>query len=282
MNKKHLFEFDNVPAEFEVLEESDGVLKLGVKWQHADIINGNNRLYRRPTLEREILRIQKDLKIGKIFACAYHPKSGSAEVPDVAAIWREAKIERDGSCTGVIEFVGTQAGKDAMAIYKSGGKLGISSRGYGTTSQKVENGKAYQEVNDDFILKSPGDIVLSPSVPDAGVKEMIEQMGDNFEFTEEELKNRKITLKDLKEQHPEILEQHRKEIEEEIERELRQEYENAVYSGYQGTIKDFRKLKQNQLDEAERKDLEIRYGKACDAGFMGTFMDFVKLVKSKK
>jgi hypothetical protein len=211
MNKQHLIEFDFIPAEFEVLEKSDDVLKLKVKWQHADLINSNGRVYPRPVLEREIKRIQDDLKIGKIFSCAYHPK-GEAEVPDVAAIWREAKMEDDGSCTGTIEFVGTNAGKDAEAIYRAGGKLGISSRGYGTTTQKVRDGKSFAEVNDDFILKSPGDIVLSPSVLDAGVREMVEKNGNNFEFTKEELELKNVTLQQLKRTHPEILEQHKKEI----------------------------------------------------------------------
>lgn len=195
----------------EIIDErtKDSVLKVKVKFQHAGILNKNNRRYRSELLAREIERIQPDLKAGKVFGAAYHPKSGEAEVPDVAMIWRSAKIEKDGSCVGKVDILPTHYGKDAQTIIKAGGSIGISSRGYGTTTRKTEGGKTFSDVNDDFFLKTPGDIVLSPSVEDAGLTEQIEshfnKNVDSKVLSEsEEMKLEDLTLKALKKDAPEV------------------------------------------------------------------------------
>lgn len=216
----------------EVIDEKtqESVLKVSVKWQQADLINTNKRVYPRSILEREINRIQPDLKAGKVFGAAYHPDKGGAEVPDVAMIWRSAKIEKDGSCTGKIDILPTRHGKDAQTIIKAGGSIGISSRGYGTTTQKTDiiggERQSFSQVNDDFFLKTPGDIVLSPSVADAGVREMLESHFN--ENADSEISNNgsvmsKITLKQLKEDAPEVLKEHEAEVKKAAEAEADKE-----------------------------------------------------------
>ena len=205
----------------EIINEKtqESILKVAVKWQQADSLNINKRIYPRSILEREINRIQKDLKAGKVFGAAYHPEKGGAEVPDVAMIWRSAKIEKDGSCTGKIDILPTRHGKDAQTIIKAGGSIGISSRGYGTTTQKTDviggERQSFSQVNDDFFLKTPGDIVLSPSVVDAGVREMLEShFNENAdsEVLNDGSRMNKITLKTLREEAPEVLKEHEAEI----------------------------------------------------------------------
>lgn len=193
------------------------VMKVEVKWQQADLVNTNKRVYTHSILDREIKRIQPELKAGKVFGAAYHPEKGGAEVPDVAMIWRSAKIEKDGSCVGKVDILPTHHGKDAQIIIKAGGKLGISSRGYGTTTQKTDiiggERKTFSQVNDDFFLKTPGDIVLSPSVVDAGVREMMESHFN--EDVDSEVSNKgemKKTLKTLKDENPEVFQEHEEEV----------------------------------------------------------------------
>lgn len=236
MKKEHLIESQLLDAE--ILEESkSGVLKVKVKFQHAGIVNNNNRRYGKEIMQREINKIQDAIKEGKVYGAAYHPKSGEAEVPDVAMIWKEAKMEKDGSCVGVADILPTLYGSNAITILKAGGKLGLSSRGYGTTTRRTEDGKTFQDVNDDFQLKTPGDIVLSPSVADAQIQKIVESQANNFDNEEKE----ELT-------------------EEQKERELNRRYNEATESGYIGTFSDWKKLmkgyKPKTIAEEQLEELE--------------------------
>ena len=253
----------------EILDEKkqESVLKVKVKFQHAGVLNKNNRRYRQEILAREIERIQPDLKAGKVFGAAYHPKSGEAEVPDVAMIWRSAKIEKDGSCVGKVDILPTHFGKDAQIIIKAGGSIGISSRGYGTTTRKTEGGKTFSDVNDDFFLKTPGDIVLSPSVEDAGLTEQMEshfnKNVDSEALEESNMKPKELTLEALKKENPEVLAEHEAEIkkaaaknkpekpEEEIAAERKKEIETAVDEKLKPLQTEIAGLKETQKKSVE-------------------------------
>lgn len=254
----------------EILDEKkqESVLKVKVKFQHAGILNKNNRRYRQEILAREIERIQPDLKAGKVFGAAYHPKSGEAEVPDVAMIWRSAKIEKDGSCVGKVDILPTHFGKDAQIIIKAGGSIGISSRGFGTTTRKTEGGKTFSDVNDDFFLKTPGDIVLSPSVEDAGLTEQMEShFNKNVDSTalkeSDEMKLEDLTLKALKKDAPEVYAEIEAGIkkeadknkpeksEEEIAAERKKEIETAVDEKLKPLQTEITGLKETQKKSVE-------------------------------
>jgi len=156
---------------------NERVMWVAVKWQHAEIVNGNKRRYSRAILQREMERLQPQLSKGAVYGASYHPKD-DAEVPDISHIWESYKMEDDGSCVGVIKVLPTDQGRNAQVIIKHGGHIGMSSRGFGTTTRReveVEGKKiTVEDINEDFRLKSPGDFVLTPSVPDAGVQRMIE------------------------------------------------------------------------------------------------------------
>lgn len=157
----------------------DKTLRVQVKWQEADRINGNGRRYPRAILQREITRLAPEIKRGAVFACGYHPKD-EAEVADVAALWESVEMKSDGQCLGIVKILPTSRGRDAQVIIHAGGHIGMSSRGYGTVTPKeeedVHTGKKvrFDEVNPDYRLKSPGDFVLNPSVVDSGVVGMFE------------------------------------------------------------------------------------------------------------
>ena len=183
MKKPGLLEF-TIP-DYKILEDTvvdektgDRVLRVEVVWQKADIINNNKRRYRRSLLEREIKRLHDPISRGEVMGSAYHPKDGIGEATDVSHIWEEASMLEDGTCVGVVKVLPTSKGKDVQEILRHGGKLGMSSRGFGTTTEKQEkvDGKVvkFYEVNDDYQLKSPGDFVMSPSVPGAGTRKILE------------------------------------------------------------------------------------------------------------
>lgn len=157
-------------------------MRVQVKWQHAGIINGNRRRYSKEILAREIDRLSPLIKEGKVHGSSFHPKD-SAEVDDVSHIWESIRMESDGSCVGVVKIIPTSRGRNCQVLIKAGGWIGMSSRGRGTSTQKEEvvDGKKIKvdEINPDFQLISPGDFVLGPSVPDAGVLRMMESRLEN-------------------------------------------------------------------------------------------------------
>lgn len=173
------FEFVNAQILEETLDEHtrEPVMRVMVKWQHGGIVNRNGRLYRKEILQREIDRLQEQIAKGEIYGASYHPASGVANINDVSHIWNKIWMDENGECYGECTVLPTRTGKDAMVLIKHG-RVGVSSRGAGTVTKKSSriSGKmtSYDEVNNDFRLLSPGDFVLTPSVPDARVRAVME------------------------------------------------------------------------------------------------------------
>lgn len=173
--KKNLLEY--AIGSLEVVEErkdSKGEKELDVKvmFQQADIINGNGRRYKKGLLEREIKKIQTQIDRGTtVWGHAFHPSDGVGRPQDISHKWKKIWMEDDGTCFGKITVLPTEAGKNVGILIKKG-KLGISSRGFGTTTEKEEviDGKRvkFLDVNNDYQMKTPGDFVVSPSVAGAG------------------------------------------------------------------------------------------------------------------
>lgn len=113
--KKHLLEF--ALGSLEVIEErkdSKGEKELDVKvmFQHADIVNGNNRRYGKGILEREIKRVQAEIDSGKktVWGHAFHPQDGVGKAKDISHKWEKIWMEDDGRCFGKITILPTEAG----------------------------------------------------------------------------------------------------------------------------------------------------------------------------
>lgn len=95
-----------------------------------------------------------------------HPSSSVVELKNVSHIVREAKMMEDNTVIGAIELLDTPAGKILQSLVESGVKLGISSRGVGSTQKEGD----YLVVQDDYQLIC-WDIVADPSVPSAFLSE---------------------------------------------------------------------------------------------------------------
>jgi len=212
--KQALLEFSAPKCKIleEVVDENskERVMRVEVKWQHAGIINGNRRRYSKEILAREIARLTPMIEAGSVMGASYHPQN-DAEVDDVSHIWESVKMAEDGECTGVVKVLPTERGRNAQAIIKYGGHIGMSSRGFGTTTRKEEvvDGKKVMidEINPDFQLKSPGDFVLTPSVPDAGVRRMLEsRLNDGMDSEDSKGDTMSYrTLEDLRTAQPELV-----------------------------------------------------------------------------
>lgn len=165
-----------------IIDEKSGDKEVDVKakFQHAGIVNINTRRYRRELLEREIAKTMKLIEANEpVYGLGYHPADGLGKPSDISHTWTKVWMNPDGVCEGELTILPTPLGKTIQTVIKGGRKLGISSRGFGTVTEKKEviNGEkvTFLDVNDDYDMKTPGDFVIAPAVPGAGniTKEMV-------------------------------------------------------------------------------------------------------------
>jgi len=214
MKKIPLLEIDSVRCKIleDKIDEKTGLstITAEVKWQAADLINANKRLYSRAILEREIARLSPKVAEGEIFGAAFHPEK-AAEIPDVSHVWRSIAMESTGECTGIVEVLPTSRGKDVQIVMRAG-KIGLSSRGSGTFStkeRKLDDGsiEKYDEINEDYHLASPGDFVLTPSVSGAGIKRIIEARYEEADASDSKGKDSTMNEEQLKQRVAELEQQ---------------------------------------------------------------------------
>lgn len=147
----------------ESIKINDGKIILKGPIQKSNTLNQNGRIYPKTILEREILNYQKLIRENRSVGECDHPDSSVVELKNVSHIIREAYMEGD-IVYGSIEILDTPSGKIIKSLIESGVKLGISSRGVGSTQKQ---GSA-QIVQDDFQLIC-FDMVSEPSTPGAFV-----------------------------------------------------------------------------------------------------------------
>lgn len=144
----------------ESLEKNGKILVRGIL-QKADTVNQNGRIYPKHILEREIRNYQKFIQENRALGEADHPADSVVSLKNVSHIIREAYM--DGNVVyGTVEVLNTPCGKILQSLLESNVKLGISSRGVGSTKTQGE----YQVVQDDFQLIC-WDMVSEPSTPGA-------------------------------------------------------------------------------------------------------------------
>jgi len=137
-----------------------GVYLVGI-CQKAGTKNGNGRVYRKETLQREVENYQKAIGERRSLGELDHPDDSVINLKNASHL--VTKMWWDGdSVMGKIEVLDTPSGKILKELVKSGVKLGISSRGLGSVNER--NGETI--VEDDFQLIC-FDMVSEPSTPNA-------------------------------------------------------------------------------------------------------------------
>ena len=143
-------------------EKNNGKVILAGVLQRADVVNQNGRIYPKDVLGREIRNYQKLIAENRSTGELDHPESSVVELKNVSHIIREAQMNNDGTVSGRVEILNTPNGKILQNLLDSGVKLGISSRGVGSTKKK----DGYDIVQEDFQLIC-WDFVSEPSTPGA-------------------------------------------------------------------------------------------------------------------
>ena len=279
---------ETVPVEFTILEEASpkngGRMRVKGIFTVADEINGNGRVYREHILDREIEKLKELMAENRVFAEADHPEDGKSRISNTAAMLTE--IEKQ-VVNGRKEYVGeavilnTSKGKDLQEIIRAGGRVGVSSRGWGSLIKGNWHGKTADIVQEDYTLKT-FDFVIGQSTKDAEVTQFFEQMDvvnilDTDESPKEKTKGGKKvmeikTVDDLRKAYPELCEQLVKEALTEKEKEIKESLE-----------KDFedRVMKEVEAKREEIKEEVIKEIKNSEEiqTMMATLVEIGKLVK---
>lgn len=159
-----LQETSTLDYQIEELNEDGMPKKYRLKgiFQKADTPNGNGRSYPGSVLEAAVTSTAPTVSEGRMLGELDHPADAKIHLDKVSHKVTKLELKPDGSVYGEAEVLQTPAGKILESLIKSGVKLGISSRGFGST--KEVNG--LQEVQDDYKLVT-FDIVSDPSTPGA-------------------------------------------------------------------------------------------------------------------
>ena len=157
----------------ESMKENDGRLVVKGVLQRAESKNQNGRVYPRDTLVREAKKYaQVQVKERRALGELDHPESSVVNLANASHNIIDMNWKND-DLVGTVEVLGTPAGNILKELFKSGIKLGISSRGLGSV-ETVREGDA-QQVQSDFELIA-FDFVSNPSTQGAFMYPMNESV----------------------------------------------------------------------------------------------------------
>ena len=140
---------------------NEGAVYLVGVCQKSGTKNGNGRIYRKETLQREVENYQRVIRERRSLGELDHPDDSVINLKNASHL--AVKMWWDGeNVLGKFEVLDTPSGRILKDLIKAGVKLGISSRGLGT----VKEVQGQTIVEDDFQLIC-FDFVSEPSTPNA-------------------------------------------------------------------------------------------------------------------
>ena len=166
--------FEVTPQQInESMSTNDGKLIVKGVLQRAEAKNQNGRVYPKDLLMREAKKytenfIQQKRALGELD----HPDSSVVNLQNTSHNVMEMHFNGN-DLVGTVEVLGTPSGNILKELFKSGIKLGISSRGLGSVETLGESGA--QEVQPDFELIA-FDFVSNPSTHGAFLSPMNESV----------------------------------------------------------------------------------------------------------
>ena len=143
----------------ESIKTNDGRLVVKGVLQRAESQNQNGRVYPKDLLMREAKKYtQNFINQKRALGELDHPDSSVVNLQNTSHNVTEMHFNGD-DLVGTVEVLGTPSGNILKELFKSGIKLGISSRGLGSV-ESINDGS--QEVQNDFELIA-FDFVSNPS-----------------------------------------------------------------------------------------------------------------------
>ena len=146
----------------ESLTQNNGKLIVSGVLQRAEAKNQNGRVYPKETLMREAKKYSQEfIKERRALGELDHPDSSVVNLNNVSHNVLEMAFKGD-DLVGKVEVLSTPSGNILKELFKSGIKLGISSRGMGSVKEVMGEGDQTLEVQPDFELIA-FDFVSNPS-----------------------------------------------------------------------------------------------------------------------
>ncbi|MDR3503107.1 MAG: hypothetical protein P4L79_11075 [Legionella sp.] len=135
--------------------------------------NKNRRIYSEqvlvPVIERYIIeKINNNCAYGQLD----HPTGPTITLKE-AAIYHKSLVREGNYYVGKAKVATTPMGQIIRNLIEDGANLGISTRGVGTLKQRKDG---LMEVQSDFRLATPGDVVSDPSAYNAYVTGLMENV----------------------------------------------------------------------------------------------------------
>lgn len=204
---------------------STGVVYARGVFGKADELTGNNRIYPRRILEREIAALQKQIaEHGGVVGELDHPLDGKTQLKRVSHVLTKVEMTPEGEVIGEAKILDTEFGKTLKEIVKSGVVVGVSSRGTGSV---MINEHGQEVVQEDFHLVT-FDFVAEPASASAYPTYMMESKDRQGGL---KMQDEKMTLEELKEKHADLVAALLKEADERWAKriqEVREEERNAA------------------------------------------------------
>ena len=166
--------FEVTPEQInESISKNNGRLVVKGILQRAEAKNQNGRVYPRETFMREAKKYANvNIKERRALGELDHPDSSVVNLNNASHNILEMHWNGD-DLLGTVEVLGTPAGNILKELFKSGIKLGISSRGLGSVKELSEDEGDTVEVQPDFELIA-FDFVSNPSTHGAFMSPMNE------------------------------------------------------------------------------------------------------------
>ena len=182
-----------------ITEEKNGKKEQYIEgvFLQAGIKNRNGRIYPIDTMKKEVNRYIKEFVNKKrAYGELGHPEGPTINLERVSHLITDLK-EDGKNFIGKAKILSTPMGNIVKGLLNDGAKLGVSSRGMGSVSQK--NNAQY--VQDDFMLATAADIVADPSAPNAfvdGIMEGVEWINESGVFKAVEIESWKDQIRQTK------------------------------------------------------------------------------------
>lgn len=166
MNKQLLVDYTLFEVSSQQINESlnnnGGRLIVNGVLQRAEAKNQNGRIYPRNILMREANKYADTyIKERRALGELDHPDSSVVNLNNVSHNVLDMKWQGN-DLVGTVEVLSTPAGNILKELFRSGIKLGISSRGMGSVKEVMREGENTVEVQPDFELIA-FDFVSNPS-----------------------------------------------------------------------------------------------------------------------
>ena len=160
----------------ESLTQNNGKLIVSGVLQRAEAKNQNERVYPKDVLMREAKKYANEfIAERRALGELDHPDSSVVNLNNVSHNVLEMGWKGD-DLVGKVEVLGTPSGNILKELFKSGIRLGISSRGMGSVKEVMREGGNTLEVQPDFELIA-FDFVSNPSTHGAFLSPVNESKG---------------------------------------------------------------------------------------------------------